>query len=89
MAIQELTDVDLDPLVLNGLEVARILQHQGPPPSTTLRFDGRDYQYERSFPIKGYGAALPNFLRARLAEGKRPLLIERKERLYVYLSAAD
>ena len=87
MAIEELDDVDLEPLVLDGLEVSRVLRHEGPPPYTTLRFDGREYQYERSFPIRGYGANLPDFLRERMAEGKVPLLIERTDRFYVYLSA--
>lgn len=81
----ELEDVDLEPLVLDGLEVPRI-RYYGPPPFTTLRFDGVDYQYERSFPVKGHGANLPDFLRDRMAAGKKPLLIERTDRFYVYLS---
>ena len=86
MPILELEDVDLEPLVLDGIEVPRIYRHGGAPPFTTLRFDGAEYQYERSFPIKGYGASLPNFLRERMAEGKKPLLIERTDRFYVYTS---
>ena len=84
MAILELEDVDLEPLVLDGMEVPRILYH-GPPPFTMLKFDGQEYHYERSFPVKGHGASLPNFLRDRLVEGKKPLLVERMGRFYVYL----
>ena len=87
MAILELDDVDLEPLVLDGMEVARIRHHDDVPPYTTLRFDGQEYQYERSFPIKGHGANLPNFLRERMAAGKKPLLIERVDRFYVYLAS--
>jgi hypothetical protein len=86
MPILELEDVELEPLVLDGLEVPRVLQRGGPPPFTTLRFDGQEYQYERSFPIKGHGASLPDFLRDRITEGKKPLLVERTDRFYVYLA---
>jgi hypothetical protein len=86
MAILELEDVDLEPLALDGLEVPRIYMHGGPPPYSELRFEGEDYLYARSFPIKGHGASLPNFLRERMAEGKKPLLVERTDRFYVYLS---
>ncbi|HLG10311.1 MAG TPA: hypothetical protein VI876_01020 [Dehalococcoidia bacterium] len=85
MPILELEDVDLEPLSLDGMDVARVHYH-GPPPFTALKFDGREYQYERSFPVKGHGASLPNFLRDRMAEGKKPLLVERTDRFYVYLS---
>ncbi len=84
MAILELEDVDLEPLALDGMEVPRLHYH-GSPPFTTLKFDGQEYQYERSFPVKGHGASLPNFLRERMAEGKKPLLVERADRFYVYL----
>jgi hypothetical protein len=36
--------------------------------------------------VKGHGANLPDFLRDRMAAGKKPLLIERTDRFYVYLS---
>lgn len=85
MAILELQDVDLEPLALDGMEVPRIRLY-GPPPFSTLLFGGAEYHYERSYPVKGYGANLPNFLRERLQEGKKPLLIERTDRFYVYLS---
>ena len=37
-----------------------------------LKFGGQEYHYERSFPVKGHGASLPNFLREQLAAGKKP-----------------
>jgi hypothetical protein len=86
MPILELEDVDLEPLALDGMEVPRIYYHEGPPPFSMLRFDGQEYEYARSFPIKGHGATLPNFLRDRMGEGKKPLLIERTDRFLVYLA---
>jgi hypothetical protein len=85
-ALLELDESEIEPLVLDGLEVARIRLTGGPPPYSAATLGGREYRYERSFPVKGYGAALPTFLRERLAEGKTPLLIERPDRFYVYLS---
>jgi len=82
----ELDDSRLEPLPLDGMEVPRILLHEGGPPHSQVRFNGREYRYSRSFPIKGHGASLPRFIREQLDAGKTPLVLERTERFYVYLN---
>jgi len=81
----ELDDSNLEPLPLDGMEVARVLIHEGGPPHSQVRFNGREYRYARSFPIKGHGASLPRFIREQLGAGKTPLVLERPDRFYVYL----
>jgi hypothetical protein len=82
--VLELDELELEPLPLDGLEVPRIHFH-GPPPFTQAKLGDREYQYERSFPVKGHGANLPNFIREQMAAGKTPLILERENRFYIYL----
>jgi hypothetical protein len=82
--VLELDELEIEPLPLDGLEVPRI-RFYGPPPYTQAKLGEREYRYERSFPVKGHGAKLPNLLREQMAAGKSPLLLERDERFYLYL----
>ncbi len=84
----ELDESLLEPLQLEGLEVPRIRVY-GPPPYTLAKLGEREYQYERSFPVKGHGAQLPTFIREQMDEGKTPLVLERDSRFYIYLSGED
>jgi hypothetical protein len=84
--VLELDESLLDMLPLDGLEVPRIHLY-GPPPFTQATLGEKQYSYERSFPVRGHGAKLPAFLREQIASGKTPLILEREERFYVYLSA--
>ena len=48
---------------------------------------GRDeYGFESSMIVKGHGAVLPGRIRDLKAEGKKPLIIEREDRYYLYVS---
>jgi hypothetical protein len=85
--ILELDDTELETLPLDGMEVARIRVH-GPPPFTEARLGERDYRYERSFPVRGHGANLPNFLREQMDAGRTPLVLERENRFLIYLDVA-
>jgi hypothetical protein len=85
VALLELDEAELEPLPLDGMDVPRI-RVGGPPPYSAVRLGGQQYLYERSFPVKGHGASLPNFLREHMAAGKKPLLVERIDRFYVYLA---
>lgn len=84
MALLELDEAELEPLPLDGMDVPRI-RVGGPPPYWAVRLGGQEYRYERSFPVKGHGASLPDFLREHMAAGRKPLLVERLDRFYVYL----
>jgi hypothetical protein len=83
--VLELDEMQLDVLPLDGMEVPRIRLH-GPPPYSEAKLGETQYRYERSFPIKGHGAKLPNFIREQMAAGKTPLILERDTRFYVYLN---
>jgi hypothetical protein len=83
--VLELDETLLETLPLDGMELPRIRLH-GPPPFSQARLGDREYRYERSFPVKGHGANLPNFIREQLEAGKTPLLLEREDRFYVYLN---
>jgi hypothetical protein len=83
--VLELDELELEPLPLDGMEVARIRVY-GPPPFSQAKLGEQEYRYERSFPVKGHGANLPNFIREQMAEGKTPLVLERENRFYIYLS---
>jgi len=83
--VLELDETLLEPLQLEGLEVPRIRVY-GPPPFTLAKLGKQEYQYERSFPVKGHGAKLPTFIREQMDEGKTPLVLEREARFYIYLS---
>ena len=81
----ELDEALLEPLPLDGVEVSRIRLY-GPPPYTQAKLGEQEYRYERSFPVKGHGAKLPNFIREQMAAGKTALILERDTRFYVYLN---
>jgi len=79
-------DTDVDELGLDGgLVVPRIRMTGDALPDVEIVVGGRLYAYERSYPIKGHGATLPPHIRGALDEGKKPLVIERPERFYLYI----
>jgi hypothetical protein len=84
--MQEIDDSLLEPYQDNGLQVPSVRLTAGGPPDVEVRVGDQEYRYERSYPIKGHSAVMPGFLREQLAAGKRPLLIERADRFYVYLA---
>lgn len=57
------------------------------PPSSEIKVGGQGYQYDRSYPIKGHSAVMPGYLRAQMDAGKKPLILERETRFYVYFAA--
>ncbi|TMB98868.1 MAG: hypothetical protein E6J42_04950 [Chloroflexi bacterium] len=53
-------------------------------PAVKLRFEGEDYWYYRTLPLKGYGAVLAPYIRDLQAEGHKPLLARYGTRIYIY-----
>jgi hypothetical protein len=82
--IQEFDDVDLEQFAADGLTLPLLRLNDIDLPGTVIRVGGRDYQYDRSYPFKGYGAVLPGYLAEQIAVGRRPLIVERVDRYYVY-----
>ena len=80
-------DTELGELPLpDGLIVPRIRMTTSGLPETQIMVGDQEYQYERSIPIKGHSATLPEAILALLAESKKPLVLERPDRFYVYVA---
>jgi len=80
-------DEDLIPFTLNGGVVVPLIQMTGEDlPDTEVRVGDESYTYERSYNVKGYSAVMPRRVRELMSEGKKPLVIERPTRYYLYVS---
>jgi len=86
--VLELEDDLLEAFPADGLTVplVRLTDSETPPP-VDVKVGEQAYHYERSYPIKGHSAVMPGYLKEQVATGKKPLLIERPDRFYVYFSA--
>jgi hypothetical protein len=82
--MQEFDDIDLEAFAANGLTLPLLRLNDIDLPLTQIRVGGRDYQYDRSYPHKGYGAIMPPYVAEQMAAGRRPLVIERGDRYYLY-----
>lgn len=81
---------EFDDTMLVGLELDRLtvpmlrLSEEEHPPLADIKVGDESYAYDRSYPIKGYGAIMPKYVHEQVAAGKKPLVIERPERYYLY-----
>jgi hypothetical protein len=83
--MMEFEDTELEELPLDGdLTVPRIRMTTYGLPDIEIMLGDQHYQYERSYPIKGHMATLPKAVREGLGAGKKPLIIERSDRFYLY-----
>ena len=51
-----------------------------------IELGGTEYVWQRSFPVKGGSAVMPDYVAEQLAQGKQVLVAERSERYNVYLA---
>jgi hypothetical protein len=82
--LQEYDDTLLEPFDLDGLTVPLLRLTAGDVPAVDIKVGGLEFHYDRSYPLTGYGAVLPKYVMEQVAAGKKPLLVERPERYYVY-----
>ena len=83
----ELTDDDLEAFPVDGFFVPLIRETlTAEPPKTHIDVGAQGYDYDRSFPLKGYSAVMPSYLREQMGAGRKPLLLERPTRYYVYFA---
>lgn len=80
----DVSELDEELALDDDLSIPRIRMTTHGLPEIHIQVGGEEYTYERSFPIKGHMASMPKVIRAAIAEGKQPLVIERPERFYVY-----
>lgn len=84
--MQEYDDADLEIYVQDSLRLPLLRLTTGGPPHVEIRVGDQGYRYERSYPIKGHSAVMPQYLREQSSAGKRPLIVERPDRYYVYFA---
>jgi hypothetical protein len=53
---------------------------------TRIQIANDEYAFKRSAPTLGYGAFLPQEIREARGAGKRPMIVERGERYYLFLT---
>jgi len=82
----EVESQDLGRLELGDLELPYVdLEHE-PAVLSKLALYGTEYSYVRSFPIQGHSAIMPGFVNELLAQNKRILVAERRDRYYLYVA---
>ncbi len=84
--VLELEDTALEPFTMDGLVVPLIRMTTGGLPEVEVMVGEDEFVYDRSYPIKGHSAVMPQYLREQMAAGKTPLIIERPDRFYVYFA---
>jgi hypothetical protein len=86
MATMELDARDLGTLELEGNWVPYMdLTDQGFLPTHVMMAE-REYAFTKSFIIRGHSATMPQAIQSLRAEGKRPLIIQREDRYYVFVT---
>jgi hypothetical protein len=79
----EVHEERMETLATGGLELPYI-EYGNSEPGIKLTWNGEDYWYFKTLPLKGYGAVLPRLIRALEAEGHKPLLARFYNRIYIY-----
>lgn len=73
----------IETLRANGVEVPYV-QYGQHEPGIKLIYQGEEYWYYRTLPIKGYGAVIARYLRELQAQGKKALLARFYNRIYIF-----
>ena len=84
--MQEFDDLEMEPFALEGLTLPMIRLNDIDLPGTLIKVGGEEYKYERSYPFKGYGAVMPKYVAEQLNAGRKPLVVERLDRYYLYFA---
>ena len=75
-------------LHLDGLEAPYVNLDQQPLIHSRLRVGDTEYEYERSIPVRGHSAVLPEAITQYQSEGRQVLVAERSDRYLVYLASS-
>jgi hypothetical protein len=82
--MQEFPDIDLEPFALDSLTLPLLKLNDIDLPGTVIKVGDAVYQYDRSYPFKGYGAIMPKYVAEQMNAGRKPLVVERLDRYYLY-----
>ena len=83
----EFDDALLEPFPADGLTVP-LLKLTDRLPAVEIKVGEVEYRYDRSYPIKGHSALMPRYLQEQVGAGKKPLIVERPDRFYVYFATS-
>ena len=81
--VHEVHPDSLETLVTEGMELPYV-EYGEMEPAVKLVYEGEDYWYYRTLPLKGYGAVMARYIRGLQAEGHKPLLARFLSRIYIY-----
>jgi hypothetical protein len=73
----------LEALYTDGMELPYV-EYSQTEPAMKLVFEGEDYWYYKTLPLKGYGAVLARYIKELEAGGHKPLLARFYNRIYIY-----
>lgn len=84
--MQEFDDSDLDSFGADGISLPLLRLNDIDVPDTLIKVGGVEYQYDRSYPFKGWGAIMPKYVAEQVGAGRKPLVVERLTRFYLYFA---
>ena len=79
----EVRPENIETLYTQGMELPYI-EYAHTEPGIKLVYEGEDYWYNRTLPLKGYGAVLAKYIAQLEAEAHKPLLARFGTRIYIY-----
>ena len=84
----ELDPSQLGSLDLQGAWVPYVDLHDVDFLPSELKLGEAEYRFNSSFLIKGHGATMPGKIQELRDAGKQPIVVERDDRYYVFVSPA-
>jgi len=87
-------DLEVDPQDLGTLDIEADVwvpyldMYDASMVPARLKLGEREYVWDSSMLVKGWGALMPEKIRELRDAGKEPLVVERGERYYIYVPAA-
>ncbi len=85
-AALELDPNQLGTLELDGTWVPYVDLHDETFIPTRIAIGKDEYAFNSSQIIRGHGATLPGKIRELRADGKKPIIVERDDRYYVFVT---
>src|SRR3972149_5714444 len=79
----EVRPESLETLYTDGMELPYV-EYGQTEPGIKLVYEGEDYWYYRTLPLKGYGAVLSRYVGELAEQGNESLLARFGTRIYIY-----
>jgi len=79
----EVRPESIETLYTHGMELPYV-EFGSTEPGIKLTYEGEDYWYLRTLPLKGYGAVLSGYISVLAVDGHKSLLARFGTRIYIY-----